>query len=90
VLPLAPLSGETPEYSSRRSSIAGTSKAAASSSRSGSRASSRSTSFNLPNEARGEIRAAGADPGNGYRSGVEEDEEMDPESKLQASLMHNC
>jgi len=76
VLLNSPLTGDTPEYSSRRSSIASTGRTGASSGRSSSGASSRSTSFNLPNEARGEIRAIGGDPGDG----VEEDEEMDAET----------
>lgn len=45
-----------------------------SSGRSGSAASSRSTSFNLPNEARGEIRALKGEPGDEI-----EGEEMDEE-----------
>ncbi|KAJ7246563.1 hypothetical protein B0H12DRAFT_1021178 [Mycena haematopus] len=58
----------------RSGSVSGRSGSA--SGRSGSGASSRSTSFNLPNEARGEIRADGRETGEE----VELDEEMDEET----------
>ncbi|KAH7887365.1 hypothetical protein F5I97DRAFT_1935524 [Phlebopus sp. FC_14] len=60
--------------SSRRTSLSSVGRA--SSGRSGSATSSRSTSFNLPAEARGEIRAVQAEPGDE----VETDEEMDEEA----------
>ncbi|KAI9574296.1 hypothetical protein HD554DRAFT_19746 [Boletus coccyginus] len=59
--------------SSRRASLSSVGRN--SSGRSGSATSSRSTSFNLPNEARGEIRAVDAEPGDEV-----ETEEMDEEA----------
>ncbi|KAF8559441.1 hypothetical protein OG21DRAFT_1480784 [Imleria badia] len=59
--------------SSRRASLSSVGRN--SSGRSGSATSSRSTSFNLPNEARGEIRALKAEPGE-----EPESEEMDEEA----------
>ncbi|KAG8218985.1 hypothetical protein J3R82DRAFT_4728 [Butyriboletus roseoflavus] len=53
--------------SSRRASLSSVGRN--SSGRSGSAASSRSTSFNLPNEARGEIRALKADSGDEIEAG---------------------
>ncbi|KIJ69798.1 hypothetical protein HYDPIDRAFT_77607 [Hydnomerulius pinastri MD-312] len=60
--------------SSRRESLSSVGRN--SSGRSGSATSSRSTSFNLPNEARGEIMAVQAEPGDE----VETEEEMDEEA----------
>ncbi|KAJ6616218.1 hypothetical protein B0H10DRAFT_1405844 [Mycena sp. CBHHK59/15] len=69
--------------SSRRTSFSSTGRSGSVSGRSGSASgrsgsgnSSRSTSFNLPNEARHEIRADGREPGEE----VELDEEMDEET----------
>ncbi|KAF8138888.1 hypothetical protein EV363DRAFT_1394312 [Boletus edulis] len=59
--------------SSRRASLSSVGRT--SSGRSGSATSSRSTSFNLPNEARGEIRALNTEPGDEV-----ETEEMDEEA----------
>ena len=60
--------------SSRRASLSSVGRN--SSGRSGSATSSRSTSFNLPNEARGEIRAVEAEPDDEV-----EGEEMDEEGE---------
>ncbi|KAN0097102.1 hypothetical protein V8E55_001548 [Tylopilus felleus] len=60
--------------SSRRASLSSVGRNS-SGGRSGSATSSRSTSFNLPNEARGEIRALKAEPGDEV-----ETEEMDEEA----------
>lgn len=60
--------------SSRRASLSSVGRN--SSGRSGSATSSRSTSFNLPNEARGEIRAVNAEQGDEV-----ETEEMDEEGR---------
>lgn len=60
--------------SSRRASLSSVGRN--SSGRSGSATSSRSTSFNLPNEARGEIRASGAEAGEEIEA-----EEMDEEGR---------
>ncbi|TFK43823.1 hypothetical protein BDQ12DRAFT_675613 [Crucibulum laeve] len=62
--------------SSRRTSFSSAGRPGAGS-RSGSATSSRSTSFNLPNDARKEIRADSRDPGNEVE---EEEEEMDEET----------
>ena len=61
--------------SSRRASLSSVGRA--SSGRSASSTSSRSTSFNLPNEARGEIRSMKAEPGDEI-----ETEELDEEGGL--------
>jgi protein phosphatase inhibitor 2 len=66
--------GELSQPSSRRSSVQSSSRTASGRSSSGN--SSRSTSFNLPNEARGEIRSVQGEPGEE----VELEEEMDEES----------
>ncbi|KAH7909745.1 hypothetical protein BJ138DRAFT_1114726 [Hygrophoropsis aurantiaca] len=71
---VSPTGADNSGPSSRRTSLSSTGKA--SSGRPGSGASSRSTSFNLPNEARGEIRAVKGDPGEE----VETEEEMDEEA----------
>ncbi|KAH7923665.1 hypothetical protein BV22DRAFT_1130485 [Leucogyrophana mollusca] len=71
---VSPTGADTSGPSSRRTSLSSTGKP--SSGRSGSATSSRSTSFNLPNEARGEIRAVKGDPGEE----VELEEEMDEEA----------
>lgn len=65
--------------SSRRASLSSVGRN--SSGRSGSATSSRSTSFNLPNEARGEIRAVKAEPGE-----EPETEEMDEEGRVTFDL----
>jgi protein phosphatase inhibitor 2 len=61
--------------SSRRASLSSVGRN--SSGRSGSATSSRSTSFNLPSDARGEIRAVSAEPGDEI-----EGEEMDEEGRV--------
>ncbi|KAF8239040.1 hypothetical protein L208DRAFT_1386907 [Tricholoma matsutake] len=63
--------------SSRRTSISSSGRPASASGRSGSATSSRSTSFNLPNEARREIRADSREPGEEVEF---EEEEMDEEA----------
>ncbi|KAJ8582220.1 hypothetical protein M405DRAFT_831031 [Rhizopogon salebrosus TDB-379] len=71
---VSPTGADTSGPSSRRTSLSSAGRPA--SGRSGSTASSRSTSFSLPNEARGEIRAMEGDKGEE----VETDEEMDEEA----------
>jgi len=71
---VSPTGADTSGPSSRRTSLSSTGRPA--SGRSGSTASSRSTSFNLPSEARGEIRAVQGDKGEE----VETEEEMDEEA----------
>ncbi|KAF8897859.1 hypothetical protein BD779DRAFT_1639288 [Infundibulicybe gibba] len=73
--------------SSRRTSISSTGRPG--SARSGSATSSRSTSFNLPNEARGEIRADKREVGEEVEFGEEMDEESRPGHKdsILATLM---
>jgi protein phosphatase inhibitor 2 len=67
---------DTSGPSSRRTSVSSLGRPNSASGRSGSATSSRSTSFNLPSEARREIRADSREPGEE----VEFDEEMDEES----------
>ncbi|KAJ8515801.1 hypothetical protein ONZ45_g6830 [Pleurotus djamor] len=68
-------SGGNSGPSSRRTSIS-----SAGGRRSSSQTSSRSTSFNLPSEARSQIRAINKDDGNEQAEEVGEDEEMDEET----------
>ncbi|KIK67693.1 hypothetical protein GYMLUDRAFT_36424 [Collybiopsis luxurians FD-317 M1] len=82
-VPASPVLSSSPQTSnlsgpsSRRTSFSSAGRSASGSGRSGSPGSSRSTSFNLPDEARSDIRAAG----NGERGEeVEFDEEMDEET----------
>lgn len=72
----SPTDADTSGPSSRRTSLSSVGRPSSVSGRSGSGNSSRSTSFNLPNEARGEIRADKRQPGEE----VELDDEMDEES----------
>jgi len=65
--------------SSRRTSFSSTGRSSSVPGRSSSGSSSRSTSFNLPNEAKGDIRAH-RPAGPGEEEEVEEDEELDEES----------
>jgi protein phosphatase inhibitor 2 len=73
----SPTYADTSGPSSRRTSLSSTGRPSSVAGRSGSGHSSRSTSFNLPNEARGEIRACKLHPGEE----IEMDEEMDEESQ---------
>lgn len=76
-LSVSPTGADTSGPSSRRTSTSSTGRPGTSmSARSGSGASSRSTSFNLPNDARYEIRAESREPGGE----VELEEEMDEET----------
>ena len=68
---------DTSGPSSRRTSISSSGRPNSASGRPSSAGSSRSTSFNLPNEARREIRADSRDPGEE----VEFEEEMDEEGE---------
>ncbi|OJA09581.1 hypothetical protein AZE42_10070 [Rhizopogon vesiculosus] len=70
----SPTGADTSGPSSRRTSLSSVGRAG--SRRSASTGSSRSTSFNLPSEARAEIRAVQRDPGEE----VETEEEMDEEA----------
>jgi hypothetical protein len=74
----SPTDADTSGPSSRRTSLSSVGRPSSASGRPGSGNSSRSTSFNLPNEARREIRADKREPGEE----VELDEEMDEESQL--------
>jgi protein phosphatase inhibitor 2 len=74
----SPTDADTSGPSSRRTSLSSVGRPPSVSGRPGSSNSSRSTSFNLPNEARREIRADKRQAGEE----VELDEEMDEESQL--------
>lgn len=74
---VSPTGADTSGPSSRRTSLSSTGRPS-SSRRSASTGSSRSTSFNLPSEAKAEIRAVQGNPGEE----VEMEEEMDEEGVL--------
>jgi len=74
-LPQSPTNADSSGPSSRRTSFSSASGKPSVGGRSGSGSSSRSTSFNLPNEARREIRSFQDD-----RGGEVEEEEMDEET----------
>jgi protein phosphatase inhibitor 2 len=77
IMSVSSTGADTSGPSSPRTSISSAGRPASASGRSGSATSSRSTSFNLPNDARREIRADSREPGEE----VEFEEEMDEESK---------
>jgi len=76
IMSVSSTGADTSGPSSRRTSISSAGRPGSTSGRSGSATSSRSTSFNLPNEARREIRADLREPGGE----VEFEEEMDEET----------
>ncbi|KAF9464800.1 hypothetical protein BDZ94DRAFT_440816 [Collybia nuda] len=76
IMSVSSTGADTSGPSSRRTSISSTGRSASASGRSGSATSSRSTSFSLPSDARGEIRADSREPGEE----VEFEEEMDEET----------
>lgn len=76
IMSVSSTGADTSGPSSRRTSISSSGRPTSASGRSGSATSSRSTSFNLPNDARREIRADSREPGEE----VEFEEEMDEES----------
>lgn len=82
--PVSSTGADTSGPSSRRTSISSSAGRPGSvSGRSGSATSSRSTSFNLPSEARREIRADSREPGEEVEF---EEEEMDEEGEYSAIL----
>ena len=74
---------DTSGPSSRRTSVSSLGRPPSASGRPGSAASSRSTSFNLPSEARREIRADSREPGEE----VEFEDEMDEEGERSVHLI---
>lgn len=76
IMSVSSTGADTSGPSSRRTSISSSGRPTSASGRSWSATSSRSTSFNLPNDARREIRADSREPGEE----VEFEEEMDEES----------
>ena len=86
ILSVSSTGADTSGPSSRRTSISSSGRPASASGRSGSATSSRSTSFNLPSEARKEIRSDSREPGEEVEF---EEEEMDEEGEYRMVTSHS-